>query len=161
MKEYNLDFRFVIVGQDIDGGNKYLNELIRLTDTFGVAEKFEFVGHASDVNKYLHMFDVAIVPSLTENCGGAVEPLLLGKPVIASNTGGLPDVVIPGETGWLFKVGDSVELSQAILLAYRTSAETRAEMGIRGNKLVDELFEPKKNVIKLISIYERILERTN
>ena len=45
-------------------------------------------------------FDVAVVPSHSENIGGAFEPMVMGVPTAATKVGGLPDPVIDGVTGW-------------------------------------------------------------
>ena len=59
--------------------------------------------------------DVFVIPSLQESFGQTVtESLACGTPVVGFNTGGIPDMVRPGITGYLAKVGDSIELAAAI-----------------------------------------------
>jgi glycosyltransferase involved in cell wall biosynthesis len=59
--------------------------------------------------------DVFVVPSLGEALGQvAMESIACGTPVLASNVGGLPEVVRPGETGWLFPPGDAGSLRRSI-----------------------------------------------
>jgi len=84
---------------------------------------------------------VAAVPSLSENVGGAVEPLLMERPVVASAVGGLPDVVRDGETGYLVPPRDPGALADALLHTLTLPAAARRAMGRRGRAIVQELFD--------------------
>ncbi len=76
-----------------------------------------FVGEKpwADAIAFLAAMDVVIIPSRFEGFGlSAVEAMAAGKPVIASRTGGLPEVVEEGKTGLLVEQGDTVELGNSI-----------------------------------------------
>lgn len=153
------NIHFLIAGQDIDGGIEYLNELKALAESLELQDLVTFTGHVQDVPEVIASLDLAVVPSLSENCGGAVEPLLMGVPVIASNVGGLPDVVIPDRTGWLVTAKSEFELANAINYACNLTKEELGSLGEHGRELVLSLFEPEKNADKLLKIYSNRLKK--
>lgn len=147
------DTVFLIVGQDIDGGNKYLNKLKQRVKEVNLEEYFIFTGFRKDIPNVISAMDIVAVPSLSENCGGAVEPLMMKVPVVASNIGGLTDIVIEGKTGWLAEAANTNSLSDALNKALSTPQTSRNEMGEQGHQLVSGLFDPAVNGIKLVNIY--------
>ena len=74
-----------------------------------------FTGHRPDIAAVLAGLDVVAVPSMEESaCYAVVEALLMGKGVVASNVGGLPDTIRHGHTGLLVPPGDPAALAAAI-----------------------------------------------
>lgn len=147
--------KFLIVGQDIDGGVEYFNELVDMTVSLGIRDSFIFTGFRKDIPRLISAMDIVVVPSLSENCGGAVEPLLMGVPVVASDVGGLPDVVIEGKTGWLSTPGDPGSLAAALKNALGSTNNQLAALGENGTELVVRLFDPYTNAKKIEKIYRR------
>ena len=84
-----------------------------------------FTGARSDIAAVYADLQVAVHPSLSENCGGAVESLAAGVPTIATNVGGLPDVVIDGDTGWLVPPHAPAHLAAVLLDVLRHPLEAR------------------------------------
>lgn len=119
-----------------------------------------FLGTRADVPTLYPDLDLAVVPSHSENCGGAVEPLLSGVPVVATNVGGLPDVIRHGETGWLVPPGNPVELARAIREALRNKAEAKRR-AMAGLRLARELFDAERTAREVAEIYGRIVTRRN
>jgi N-acetyl-alpha-D-glucosaminyl L-malate synthase BshA len=79
----------------------------------GIFEKIHFLGNTQEVNKLLCYSDLFLLPSETESFGlAALEAMAARTPVISSNTGGLPEVNIQGETGFLSNVGDTEDMAQ-------------------------------------------------
>lgn len=80
----------------------------------GVADKVLFLGKHQSVDELLACADLFLLPSKNESFGlAALEALASGTPVIASNMGGLPEVVVHGETGFLFPLGSVEEMGEA------------------------------------------------
>ncbi len=117
-----------------------------------------FLGPRDDVSDLYPDMDVAVHPSHSENVGGAGESLLLGVPTIATAVGGLPDVVIEGETGWLVPPRRPDQLATAILAALRDPIRA-SDMAARGRELARRLLDVKRNAQEILEIYETILSR--
>ena len=153
--------RFLIVGDSLyphgaDAFKAYLKELVQRLD---LGDAVIFTGHRSDIPEILAACDVVAIPSQSENVGGAVEPLLMEKPVVASNVGGLPDVVLDGKTGLLVPPRDPQALAQALLKILALTSEQRQAMGKYGRQIVQSLFELDKTVALTEDLYYRLLDR--
>jgi glycosyltransferase involved in cell wall biosynthesis len=114
-----------------------------------------FLGTRADVPSLYADLDLAVVPSHSENCGGAVEPLLSGVPVVATQVGGLPDLVRDGQTGWLVPARNPPALARAIVevLDDRDEGRRRAKAG---QKLARSLFDVERTGLQVAEFYERI-----
>ncbi len=135
---------FAIVNEQIPsklifaGDGPERNNLERLCRDLGLCERVIFVGKVSDTSHVLEISDLFILPSETESFGlAALEAMAVGVPVISSNTGGIPEVNIQGETGYLSEVGDVEDMAknaihllrnEKLLLEFRQNALTRAKV---------------------------------
>jgi len=102
----------------------------------------------------------AVVPSeWYENCPYSVlETFALGKPVIGSDIGGIPELIDDGINGLLFEAGNSQELSEKI--AYLISRpRLREQMGRNARKKVEEEYNPELYYERLMKIYQRLMRR--
>ena len=100
--------KLVIVG---DGPEKKSLEI--LCEKKGIRDNVLFVGNSHEVDKILCFSDLFILPSEHESFGlVALEAMACGIPVISSNAGGLPEVNIHGESGYLSVVGDTDEMAK-------------------------------------------------
>lgn len=96
----------------------------------GLSDLITFVGEQADPGRYVREADVAVMASDNEAFGRVtVEYMASGKPVIASNTGANPELVVDGDTGWLFDK-DSVD---SLCNAIRDAASNPVERVRRGN----------------------------
>jgi len=81
----------------------------------GMLQHVVFAGHQQDVRPYTSAFDVGVLCSVHEAAPLAVlEMMAMGLPVVVSNVGGAGEIVHPGETGFLFPVGDTTSLVSSI-----------------------------------------------
>lgn len=103
-----LPARLIMVG---DGPERDNTE--QLAYDMGVGDYVKFIGKSTEISPILCITDLFLLPSETESFGlAALEAMACHVPVISSNTGGLPEVNIHGETGFLSDVGNVNEMSE-------------------------------------------------
>jgi glycosyltransferase involved in cell wall biosynthesis len=120
---------FVLAG---DGPHR--GRLEAQAEVLGISECIRFLGQRRDVPILIAGADIVILPSLAESFGYAlVEAMSLGRPVVASDSGGIPEVVAHDETGLIVPKGDAEALGRALVrvLADRTLAERLGNAGRR------------------------------
>jgi glycosyltransferase involved in cell wall biosynthesis len=148
--------RLVIVG----GGEQYA-ELQTLIANLGMEECITLAGQAGheQIPHYLQSFDLFVVPSLTdrESFGvAAVEAAACGLPVIAARVGGLPEVVLDGQTGLLVTPGD-VNALAAAMARLLSEPELRARMGQAGRRFVLEHYRWEDNASLMERLYKEVV----
>jgi len=122
----------------------------------GVSERVSFLGWRDDVAEIMQLLDVFVLPSLNEGMGRVlVEAMAAGKPIVASNVGGIPDLIIQGENGLLVPAGDAEALAGGIEF-FITNPEKRREMGERGRKMAVR-YGSDSMVQKIDQLYRELL----
>jgi glycosyltransferase involved in cell wall biosynthesis len=150
------DLRLLIVG---DGTQRIALE--SLASKLDIAESTRFVGRVrhDQVIRYLHQMDIFVVPSLQESFGvAAVEASAAGLPVIASNVGGLLEVVVDGETGFLVPPAD-VEALSGRLSQLIADPALRQRMGQAGRAFIKAHYDWKTNAAQMESLYQSLARR--
>jgi glycosyltransferase involved in cell wall biosynthesis len=144
------DAWFVIVGE-----GAYLPELKRIASDLGVAERVKFTGVRSDVPVFLRLADVVAVPSVWHEPAGLIvlEAMASGRPVVATASGGIPEYVIDGQTGFLVELRDAQQLARALASLLVDPVRARA-MGQAGRIRVEDHFTTDRWVDKTLAIYE-------
>ncbi len=108
---------------------------------------------------YYAASDIVVMPSLQEAWGlVATEAMACGKPVVATNVGGLPDQVVDGFNGFLVPPGDPKALADRILYLLDNPSEAR-RMGLNGRRLAVERFSIEKRVDGILELYESLRGR--
>jgi len=112
-------------------------------------------GYVERARHWLGACTVAVVPSVWEEAFGlsALEPMAAGVPVIASNVGGIPEVVRDGLEGFLVPPGDETALAEALEKLLGDS-ELRTTLGTRGRARAVECFSREKQLDVLVRIVE-------
>jgi glycosyltransferase involved in cell wall biosynthesis len=147
----------VIIGGAWNGATKYekhLRDLGRRACNGSLA----FLDTRSDVPALYPDLDLAVVPSHSENLGGAVEPLLSGVPVIATKVGGLPDLVQEGISGRLVPPRNPQAIAAAMLASLQNRAETQ-RLADAGNKMTRHLFDVERTAGEVAKIYTTLQSR--
>lgn len=140
---------FVVLG---DG--PLLGRLRQVAAERGISDHVRFLGVRTDVPECLATFDLFAFPSINEGMGRAlVEAMAMGVPVVATNVGGIPDVVVDGETGLLVPPGDDRALADALLELLRDPAR-RQEYGQGARRRVDERFDVSTMVRAIDRLYD-------
>lgn len=144
--------RIVIVG---DGSER--DALERQAAELGLAERVHFAGYRPDAYRAPGGFDVMVIPSLQEAFGlVCLEAMAAGCPVIASDVGGLPELVRDGETGLLVPAGDADALVEALvrLLGDRDGAR---RMGALARQRFLQDFHVERMVERTRDIYSEVV----
>ncbi len=137
-----------IVGDVVVGSERVSFEDYAHVDPLGWAS-------VEEVNAQLAACDVVAMPSRWEGLPiVALEAMRLGKPVIASRAGGIPEVVFDGETGLLFDVEDDQAMRRLLL---SVDAESCRKMGALGEARFKERFLAAQTYRKIMDLYEEIL----
>jgi glycosyltransferase involved in cell wall biosynthesis len=102
----------------------------------GVVRDTLFLGYQEDVAQFYAAFDALVLPSSNEGTPvSAIEALAAGRPVVATRVGGVPDVVVDGEDGFLVEPGATGELADRLARLAR-DPELRERMGRAGRERV-------------------------
>ena len=100
----------------------------------GANGRVNFLGWRHDIDKIMPIFDIFVLPSLNEGMGRVlVEAMAAGKPIVASNVGGIPDLVAHDHNGLLVPPGDEKALAAAILQLINDPEKAKM-MGQRGRE---------------------------
>jgi glycosyltransferase involved in cell wall biosynthesis len=148
------NLRGVIIGGAWNGAAKYEQRIRRIGHS-ACPDSLTFLGTRSDIPALYPDLDLAVVPSHSENVGGAVEPLLSGVPVVSTNVGGLPDLVQPGITGTLVPPRDPQSLAAATLSSLKNPAEAR-RLALAGQQMARQLFNVETTAREVAQIYSQI-----
>jgi glycosyltransferase involved in cell wall biosynthesis len=115
------------------------------------------LGHIEEVRDFVASLDLLVVPSRSEGSPVvAMEAMALGKPVVATAVGGVPEVVPGGETGVLVQAGDAQALADGILELLRDPARAQ-EMGERGRQRAAREFDVNDMVEKTKAVYADVM----
>lgn len=146
--------RFEIAGDGPELGN--LEEEAR---HLGLNDRIRFLGWQRDMEPVFRSWDIFAMPSLTEAFPiAALEAMEHGLPVVATNVGGLPELVKDGETGYLVPPSDPQGLASG-LRTLIADPGSRRDMGAAGCRRVREQFSVDRMVAQTAAIYQSLLEK--
>jgi glycosyltransferase involved in cell wall biosynthesis len=153
------DFLVLFAGDD-QGRTDYRQELEAAIAERGLQDVVRLVGHCDDMPAAYCLSDLALLPSTVPESFGrtAVEPQAMGKPVIASDLGGMTETVVPGETGWLVPPGDAQAWAGALAAALDLPASRRTAMGQTAANRATRLYSVEAMCEAYLSAYQRVLE---
>ncbi|MFQ5823196.1 MAG: glycosyltransferase family 4 protein [bacterium] len=146
------DVRFVLVG---DG--ELREKINKLSKKLRIDSKLHLLGFREDIPELLHIFDIFVLTSLWEGLGRSLtEAMYTGRPVVATNVEGVPELVKNGETGILVHPKDIQSIAQGILTLL--SDEQRAkQMGHVAKQRITKSFRADKMVQDLENVYHKII----
>ncbi|MBW1992586.1 MAG: glycosyltransferase family 4 protein [Deltaproteobacteria bacterium] len=157
LRDQGLDFRLTLAG---DGPQR--RRLCRLIREYNLEEQVElpgFVPHRR-VPDLLRGSDLFIMPSRIDPSGDRdgiptviLEALAHEVPVVATAVSGLPEVIHPGETGWLVPPDDPLALAQAVMEALSRPKEAHRRARV-GRRLVSREFDSLRNYARLKALLE-------
>jgi len=121
----------------IVGKGEYRKHLVKLSNDLGIEDKVKFFGFLSDQEllEVYSMVDILVLPSAFEGLPTVIlEAMASGKPVVATNVGGIPSVVKDGITGFLVEYGNIEQLAEAIKTIL-TDENLARNMGKKGREI--------------------------
>jgi len=145
----------IFVGDDLEGDGAYRRQMESRAAELACGA--QFVGFQRNIPQWLAAADVCVVPSHAEPLGNAtLEAMAHARPVIGSRVGGIPEMVVDGETGLLVPPRDPPRLAEAIekLLG---DAELRARLGAGGRARCEERFSLQAHVAAVVEQYRAVL----
>jgi glycosyltransferase involved in cell wall biosynthesis len=146
------DVRFLVVG---DGPRRA--ELEGMAALLAISDRVRFVGVRDDVPTLLRLMDVFVLSSVSEGSPNAVmEAMAAGVPVVASDVGGLREIVADGVSGLLVPAGDSVSLAKAVLGLLTDPARASA-MGAAGQSRAREKYDVGRVVANVEAVLSKLL----
>lgn len=153
----SLPWMAVCVG-DIDEKSSYTAFLKNMLFNLKLENRIRLVGHCDDMPAALKLSDVVISASKSPESFGRVlvEAQAMGKAVIAPAHGGSLETVLDKKTGWLFKPGDSEDLTN-VLRHFISDKRLRESFGNFGRKWVTENFGSKKMCKETVDLYRLML----
>lgn len=150
----------VVLAGDDEGRADYLRELERLCRQLGLSSRqVVFAGQCNDMPAAMMLADIVVSASIEPEAFGRTmaEAAAMGKPIIASAIGAAPEIVIPGQTGWLVPPGVVSALADALEKALSLTATERAELASLAQQRVKKLFSVDAMCEKTLSVYRELL----
>jgi glycosyltransferase involved in cell wall biosynthesis len=146
------------ISLNIAGDGSQRQKIAARAKALDVASRYRYHGvytHPEECRAFMESLDVFVMPSFTEGTpNSVVEAMACGKPIIASEVGGIPDM-LGGDSGILVPPGDAGALSEAILRLAR-DPELRRTMGKAAKERYAKLFSPSVVVPLMVETYRRV-----
>jgi len=145
------DARFIIAGE-----GELKPALERQIKDHHLEKHVLLAGFRPDVLSLHKAFDIFVMSSVTEGLGTSLlDAMAAGKPIVATRTGGIPEVVADGETGLLVPPRDEEALADAIVRLLK-DPDLRREMGEAGRVRARNLFSLERMVQNTLNVYQRV-----
>jgi len=146
------DVHFVLVG-----GGALLSTLKARVEALGIQKNVTFTGFRSDSEALMKNFDVFCLPSISEGLSSAILVAMASRlPIVATQAGGIPELVIDGETGILVPPDDSDQLAVGLCKVLE-SPQLREKMGIAGRQRIEETFTLERKLNETEKLYLSML----
>jgi L-malate glycosyltransferase len=147
--------RLMLIG---DGPDRSVAEY--LARQHKIQDRVHFIGKQDNVNELLPLADLMLMPSEMESFGlAALEAMACGVPTIATDVGGVPELIDNGRNGLLFGVGDVEAMSAAAIALLGDEARLRA-MSEAGRKTAQDHFCASRVIPLYEEYYDRVVNRT-
>ena len=169
-EEYGIEYLIrafnIVIDKGFDckllivGSGSLKEKLISLTKKLRLSKLVTFTGKINndDIVNYLHRMDIFVTPSLSESFGvSVVEASSCEIPVIASDVGGLPEVIVDGETGFLIPPRNEAAIAEKIIKLIEQPG-LRKNIGSNGRKFVLDNYDWNLCAKKMEEVYESILK---
>jgi glycosyltransferase involved in cell wall biosynthesis len=151
------DVVFLIVGKEKN--IKDLEELKNLTKRLNIENRVIFAGFRQDTFRLIPAFDIFVLPSLWEGFGIVLlEAMSFGKPVIASNVDGIPEIIDDGKNGYLVEPRNPDRIAEKTLFLLE-NPQICNQMGMDGKQKVFSHFSIEKKVKEVEKLYTELVDK--
>lgn len=150
--------RALVIGEAPGRSQHYHEELCRLADTLGIADRVVFTGFRKDIPELVQVLDVVVHASITPEPFGRVivEAMAMRKPVVATRAGGPLEIIENGVSGYLVPPDDAEALADRILQLLKDPAHRR-EIGERARREVEARFSARVHARLVEEVYAEAL----
>lgn len=137
----------------------YQEELMHFIKQHKLQDKIRIVGIVSDMPAAIRLAQLVVAPSLVPEGFGRipVEAQAMGTPIVASAIGGHKEIIIDGETGWLFPPDNAAAMAAAMNQALDMKQAERSLMGLRAMRFVREHFTRDQMTSQTLAVYDELL----
>lgn len=147
----------------IIGDGPERNKLTHLTKDLSLSNNIEFVGavQSNQVKEYINSAIFSVIPSIwfENNPLSVIEVMSSGRPIIGSNMGGIPELVIHNETGLLVEAANINQLSGAIISLLSNNALVR-DLGYNAKQVILRRFSGQARLQNLLTLYKEFYEKS-
>lgn len=155
------DARFQIIGSSLFNETDYEHRVRELVVCLGLSKSVAFLGFREDIPQIISGLSILVHASTSGEPFGQViiEGMAAGKPVVATNGGGVPEIVLDKVTGLLVPMNDAAAMAGAVcrLLEDQQLAD---RMGTAGRLRVQKYFTIEQTVVKIEEVYSSLLSRS-
>ena len=152
------DVEFLIAGEERESRQEFTGELKELAERLGITSRVRFLGHVDNIPELLAAVDVVVVPSWDEGFSlVTLESLAARRSVIASDVGGIRDIVQDNVTGMLFPPKDANTLANKLLWVL-SDAPLRERLGSQGQEDVTRRFAREQVIDRIEELYSEVLQ---
>lgn len=149
---------FAVLGDDLKGQGATRVRAQQVVAEKGLSDRVHFLGFRPDAPRLIPAFDVITVPSHVEPLGNAtLEAMASGVPVVGSRVGGIPEMIVEGETGLLVPSHNASALADAVESIVRDPTRARA-MGQAGRRRAGQAFSVGAHAERVQGIYDAVLD---
>jgi spore coat protein SA len=153
LSQKNTSYKFVVLGKGP------LTDYIKKMQAI-IGDQLRYFGFLSynEVLKFYQIADIVISPSIWPEPLSRViiESMALGRPIIATNVGGTPEIITQEKNGILIEPGDPKEI-ESTLNRLINDPDLRSRIGLEGRKTIEKHYNEARICDKTLSIYHRVL----
>ncbi|MFH0735238.1 MAG: glycosyltransferase [bacterium] len=148
------NLKFLLVGEPSRGETEFADKIKQMVIDYNLTKEFIFTGFRKDTENVISAMDIFAFPSHAEAFGIAlVEAMSMAKPSVCSNSDGILDIAIDGQTSYLFTNHNSRQLAEKLELLI-LSEETRINFGNNARRRAVEYFDIEYLTDKVINYYK-------
>lgn len=151
------DMKLIMIGEEIEKA-----VFLESVSAYGIKDRIHFTGIVpyKKVAEYMKVSDLLVFPSWVEGLPNVImESMAIGLPVVASNAGGIPEILKDGVTGLSVPVRDAGKLTDAIIKML-TDYNLRTNCIKNAQQLIRNKFDVRKNVNLLLKIFQNLMRQS-